>query len=113
MLGALPGRARATVALPVSSDVWSRWNRRNLTALFTIVVGLGLAAPGAIGSTDGLLGVGFVVVLAAMAYRTRAHHNFWTTCRLNEAADVVIVEPTHREFDRQARQLFERSVRRR
>lgn len=112
LLGTLPGRARATVSLPVSKKVWSIWNRRNVAALLILVFGLGLIVAGAVRQTGILFGVGLVVFFAAAVYRARAHHNFWTSCRLNDTGDSVIVEPTHPDFDRQARQLFERSLRR-
>lgn len=112
LLGVLPGRARTTISLPVSTKVWSTWNRRNVAALLMVVFGLGLIVAGAVRQTGILLGVGLVVFAAAGAYRARAHHNFWTSYRLNDTGDAVIVEPTHPDFDRQARQLFERSLRR-
>lgn len=111
LVGAIPGRSQTTVVLPVSEKVWSSWNHRNVAALLVAVFGLGLLVASAIRRTGGLVGVGLVVLIAAVAYRARAHHNFWTTCRVNDTGDAVIVEPTHPEFDHQAQQLFERSLR--
>lgn len=110
VLSLLPGRTRRRVSLPVSATVWSTWNRRNLSALIVLVFSAGLILASAVRQTGDLLGVGVVLVVVAVAYRTRAQHNFWTTCRLSAGGDQVIVEPTHPEFDRQARQLFTRSV---
>lgn len=109
LLGVLPGNQRVPVLLPVHERVWRSWNRRNITALLFLVFGLGLIAASIFRATGDLLGLGVVVSLSAVAYRTRAHHNYWTTCRLNKPGDAVIVEPTHREFDRQAQRIFRRS----
>lgn len=59
-----------------------------------------------------LVGLGIVMVLAGAAYRTRAAHNYWLTCRLDPSRASVGVEPTHPDFDRAASELFVRSLHR-
>lgn len=110
IIGHRPGGHRELVSLPVTETVWSTWNRRNLLALLLIVFGTGLIAGGVVTGDGGLLATGVAVAALAAAYRTRAHHNYWTTCTLDAGADLVIVDPTRPEFDRQAQGLFTRSI---
>lgn len=107
-LSLFPGQAR--VSLPVSAAVWSTWNRRNLAALIVSAFGAGLVLSSAVRQTGDLFGIGLVLMIVAIAYRTRAHRNFWTTCRVTADGQKVIVEPTHPEFDREAHELFTRSI---
>ncbi|WP_148288455.1 hypothetical protein [Ilumatobacter nonamiensis] len=110
VLGVVHERAR--VSLPVSTRVWRTWHRRNVAALTVLVFGAGLIAASTVRQAGDLFGVGLVLVLVAGTYRTRAHHNYWTTCRLSADRATVVIEPTHPEFDQQARELFTRSIRR-
>ena len=104
-------RHRLRVALPVSRGVWRRWQRRNLAALCAIAFGSGFIASGPFRGND-LVGLGILILLAGVAYRTRAARNYWVTCRLDPGRRIITVEPTHSDFDRAARELFERSLRR-
>lgn len=109
--GHLPGRARCPVALPVSERVWKLWRFRELAAMTMLAAGATFFGIGVANATIGLAAFGLVIAIAAVAYRTRAHHNFWVTCTLRPAASTIIVEPTHRLFDEEARKLFTRTVR--
>jgi len=104
-------RAHVAVSIPVSPDVWARWRKRVVlvqgTAAFggvLIVIGvaLGAAAP---------LAAGVTVFVGAIALWARANRNWWITCVLDPARDLVVVEPTDGEFDRAAREIFVRSIR--
>jgi hypothetical protein len=54
---------------------------------------------------------GVVVFVGAIALWARTNRNWWITCVLDSAKAVIVVEPTHREFDRVAREIFVRSFR--
>ncbi|WP_148288493.1 hypothetical protein [Ilumatobacter nonamiensis] len=110
IVGHRPGGQRELVSLPVTETVWSTWSRRNLSTLLLMVFGAGLIAGGVVIDDGGLLSTGMAIVALAAAYRARAHHNYWTTCTLDPGAGLVIVDPAHPDFDRQARELFTRSI---
>jgi len=105
-----PGRSSETVALPVAATVWRMWNRRNTVAMALMMFGLGLVVIGAIRTRGAGVVIGVLVIVLACAYRARAAVNYWVTCRLDPSRDCVIVQPTHRSFDAQARALFIRSI---
>jgi hypothetical protein len=109
--GRLPRHGRCAVALPVSERVWKLWRFRALAAMATLTAGATFFGIGVATGATGLAVFGLVVMIAALAYRTRAHHNFWVTCTLHPEASTIIVEPTHRRFDEEARKLFTRTVR--
>ena len=98
------------VALPVTAAVWGIWQRRNIAATSAMVFGLALIGAGIIGSASAVALLGAFVVPVGYVYRTRAHRNFWVTCRLGDAGTTIIVEPTHAAFDAQARRLFVSSI---
>lgn len=102
-------RRRLRVVLPVSRGVWRRWQRRNLAALGAIASGIAFIATGPFRG-DSPVAAGVLLVLAGAAYRARAAHNYWVTCRFDPGRRTVTVEPTHPEFDRAARELFQRSL---
>jgi hypothetical protein len=103
---------RLRVALPVSPGVWRRWQRRNLAALSAMVLGLVFIVVSSAFRGGDLVALGVFVALAAGAYRTRVARNHWLTCELDPSRQTVTVEPTHLDFDRAARTLFERSLHR-
>jgi len=110
---ALRGRShRFRLALPVTAEVWRRWHRRDLAAWGALAAGLAFVAAGIVrgASTIGVLGG--IVAVASAAYRTRSARNYWVTCTLDSARGTITVRPTHTEFDRQARQLFDHALRR-
>jgi hypothetical protein len=109
--GRLPGRGRCPVALPVSERVWKMWRIRDLAAMSTSTAGATFFGIGVGSGAIGLAVFGLLVVVAAVAYRTRAHHNFWITCTLRPGDATIIVEPTHPRFDEDARMLFTRTLR--
>jgi hypothetical protein len=111
VVGLVPGHKRHGVALPVSDRVWRTWQYRNLVALSALMAGVTFAGIGLVTDVGGLVAFGLFVLVAAVAYRTRAHRNFWVTCRFDPAAQTILVEPTHRGFDEAARDLFVRSLR--
>ncbi|MFV0307085.1 MAG: hypothetical protein ACK5OX_05010 [Desertimonas sp.] len=104
-------RHRFRVAVPVSRGVWRRWQRRHLAALCVITFGLAFIASSPFRG-NALVGLGILIVVAGAGYRTRAARNYWVTCRLDPDRHTITVEPTHSEFDRAARQLFECSLHR-
>ena len=108
--GRLPRHERCPVALPISERVWKLWRFRELAAMATLTAGATFFGIGAATGATGLAVFGLVVMIAALAYRTRAHHNFWVTCTLRPEASTIIVEPTHQRFDEEARKLFTRAV---
>ena len=110
LVGRLPGHRRCPVALPVSAAVWGIWQRRNVVATSATVFGLVLVGAGVIGLAGAVTALGVFVVAIAFVYRTRAHRNFWVTCRLADAGTTIIVEPTHAAFDAQARRIFVSSI---
>jgi len=109
-LGLLPRRRHHTVALPVSDRVWRMWRCRNLVGLTALTAGVTFSGIGLVTEVVGLVVFGVVVFTAAMAYRTRAHHNYWVTCRFRPAEATIVVEPTHARFDEAARDLFVRPL---
>lgn len=110
VLRCLPGWPCAPVALPVSSQVWIRWRRRTVAAVAAVSAGSTFAAIGVVARVSGLVVLGILVVTAAAVYRTRAHHDYWTSCRFRPATATIVVEPTHPGFDQQARDLYVRSI---
>lgn len=67
-------------------------------------------AIGGVTGTVGLAIFGLVIVIGAVAYRTRANHNYWVTCSLRPSNATIVVEPTHRQFEEAARDLFVRTL---
>ena len=82
------------------------WRASSALAAGATFFGIGIAT----GAT-GLAVFGVLVVIAALAYRIRAHYNFWFTCTLRPEDSTIVVEPTHRRFDEAARALFIRTLR--
>jgi hypothetical protein len=109
--GRLPGHRHCPVALPVSERIWKMWRVRDLAAMSTVTAGGTFFGIGAVAGATGLAVFGLLVAIAAIPYRTRAHHNFWVTCVLRPEDSTVLVEPTHQRFDEDARMLFIRTVR--
>jgi hypothetical protein len=107
----LPGHQHHAVALPVSTNIWRMWQRRNLVALSALAAGVTFAGIGLFAGLVGLVVLGAIVLIGAAAYRTRAQHDYWVTCRFRPADGTIVVEPTHRAFDEAARDLFVRSLR--
>lgn len=107
----LPGHAHRSVALPVSVRVWKMWRCRDLVASSVVAAGVTFSVIGLVAGVPQLIVFGAVVAVAAAAYRTRAHRNYWVSCRLHPADGTIVVEPTHRRFDEAARDLFVRSLR--
>ena len=105
-----PWRAHQTVALPVSDRVWRMWRCRDLTATMVTTAGATFAGIGLVTSVVQLFVFGSVVVVAGAAYGTRAHRNYWVTCRYVPAKQTILIEPTHHRFDEQARDLFVRPL---
>jgi hypothetical protein len=103
-----PWRAHETVALPVSDRVWRMWRSRDLMSTTVVTGGATFAVVGLATASTQLLVFGIVVVVSGMAYRTRAHRNYWITCRYVPATETIVVAPTHPRFDEQARALFGR-----
>ena len=110
VVGRMPGHQRCTVALPVSARVWKMWRARNVGALSTMSAGLTMSAIGAATGTVALAVFGLVVSIGASAYRARANHNYWVTCRVQPSNATIAVEPTHPKFDEAARDLFVRTL---
>ncbi len=111
VVGRLPGHERCTVALPISVRVWKMWRVRNLAALSTLAAGVTFLAIGVATRTVALAVFGVVVALGAVAYRTRANHDYWVTCTLHPSNATIVVDPTHPRFDDAARDLFRRALR--
>ena len=76
-----------------------------------VAAGVTFSVIGLVTGVGELVVFGAVVAVATVAYRTRAHHNYWVSCRLHPAESTIVVEPTHRRFDEAARDLFVRSLR--
>jgi hypothetical protein len=110
VVGCLPGHDRCPVALPVSVRVWKMWRLRNVVALSTLAAGVTFVAIGAATGVVALAAFGVVVVIGAVAYRTRANHNYWVTCTLHPSSATIVIEPTHPRFDGAARDLFVRTL---
>lgn len=113
LLAVLQRSKTARVALAVDRAVWRRWRRRTAAAGALLAAGVVLLAVGIVNGelAMGLVGIG--VTLTAAAYRTRAAHDYWVICTLDPGRGTITVEPTHPDFDRQVRALFERSLHRR
>jgi len=109
--GRMPGHGHCPVALPVSERIWKMWRARDLAAMSTLAAAVTFVGIGLGTGATGLAVFGLLVAFAAVAYRTRAHHNFWVTCTLRPENSTILVEPTHQRFDEDARALFIRSVR--
>ena len=110
VVGCLPGHDRCQVALPVSVRVWKMWRLRNVAASSTLAAGATFVAIGAATGAVALAAFGVVVVIGAVAYRTRANHNYWVTCSFHPSSATIVIEPTHPRFDSAARELFIRTL---
>jgi hypothetical protein len=104
-------RPHADVAIPASPEVWTRWRRRVVLCQGAAVFGGVLIATGSVFGEAPPLAGGVIVFVGAIALWARANRNWWVTCVLDSAQATVIVEPTHQEFDREAREIFLRSIR--
>ena len=104
-------RPHVVVALPVSPAVWSRWRRRVVLSQAVVTFGVVLIVTGSVVRAAAPLAVGIVVFVSAVALWARANRNWWITCTLDPTRAVLIVEPTHREFDVAARMIFVQSIR--
>lgn len=104
-------RPRATVSIPVSPAVWTRWRKRVVLSQGGVAFGSVLIGTGAVVGAAPPLTVGVFTLIASIASWARANRNWWITCVLDSARAVIVVEPTHREFDRAAREIFARSIR--
>lgn len=111
VVGRLLRHEHSPVALPVSERIWTMWRIRDLTAMSALTAGVTFFGIGVVTGATGLSVFGLVVAIAAITYRTRAHHNFWVTCTLRPENSTIIVEPTHQRFDDEARMLFIRTMR--
>lgn len=110
VVGRLPGHERCPVALPLSVRVWRMWQRRNVAGLTIMVFGLVVAVAGAAQGSAQTVALGVLTGAAGAAYRARAVHNYWVTCRFRPSTNTIIVEPTHPRFDAAARELYVRSI---
>jgi hypothetical protein len=110
VVGCLPGHDRCPIALPVSVRVWKMWRVRSVSASSTLAAGLTFVVIGAATQAVALAVFGVVIVTGAVAYRTRANHNYWVTCSLHPSTATIVVEPTHPRFDDAARDLFIRTL---
>ncbi|MEJ7799645.1 MAG: hypothetical protein WKF60_03945 [Ilumatobacter sp.] len=104
-------RPHVTVSIPVSADVWTRWRRGVLLSQGAVAFGCVLIGSGALVGAAAPLTGGVVTLVAAISLWARANRNWWITCVLNPTRSVIVVEPTHREFDAAAREHFVRSLR--
>ena len=103
--------AHVTVSIPVSPAVWTRWRWRVVVSQGAVAFGLVLLGTGlAVGAAAPLTG-GVIVLGGAIALWARANRNWWITCVLDTDRAVIVVEPTHREFDGAARDIFVSSIR--
>ncbi len=109
--GRLPRHGHCAVALPITAQVWKMWRFRNVAAMSALAAGVTLCAISVGTGTAALATFGLLIVVAAIAYRTRAHRNFWVTCTLDPETSTIAVEPTHHRFDEVARALFIRTLR--
>ncbi len=105
------GRSHVTVSIPVGPDVWARWRHRVVVAQGTVAFGGGLIGIGSAVRSAAPLTAGAAVLVGAIALWARANRNWWITCVLDPARAVVVVEPTHRDFDGAAREIFVSSIR--
>ena len=104
-------RPHIAVSIPVSPAVWTRWRKRVVLSQGATAFGGVLIGTGAAVGAAPPLAVGVIVFVAAIVLWARANRNWWITCVLDPARAMVVVEPTHRDFDRAAREIFMRSVR--
>ena len=104
-------RPHVTASIPVSPAVWARWRSRVVLAQGSAAFGGVLIVTGTALRAGALFAVGVVVFVGTTALWARANRNWWITCVLDSAKSVIVVEPTHREFDRAAREIFVRSIR--
>ncbi len=111
VLASVLRRPHVTVSIPVCPDVWSRWRRRVVLAQGTAAFGGVLIGTGSAVGAAALLATGVPAFVGAIALWARANRNWWITCVLDPAKAVVVVEPTHREFDRAACEIFADSIR--
>ena len=103
-------RPRFAVSIPVSPAVWSRWRRRVVLSQSSAVFGGVFIGTGiTVGAAAPFAG-GLVVFVSAIVLWARANRNWWVTCVLDTGRAVVLVEPTHREFDVAAREIFVKSI---
>ncbi len=86
------------------------WQRRNLAGLTIMVFGFVLAAAGAAELSGLTVALGVLAGAMGSAYRARAVHNYWVTCRLRPSTNTIVVEPTHPSFDTAARELYVRAI---
>lgn len=106
----ISGRRFTRIALPISSRPWGIWNRRSNLYAATTAAGLGLVAAGLLRPSTAIVVFGVVVIAASRALRMRALQNFWLRAELKPDQAQLLVEPTHANFDREARKLFKRSI---
>lgn len=111
LLAGVLRRPHVTVSIPVSSDVWTRWRRRVVLSQVAMAFGSVLVATGLVTGAAAPLVGGVVSLSSALALWARSNRNWWITCVLDPQRTAVIVEPTHSEFDRAAREIFVRSIR--
>lgn len=104
-------RPHVAVSIPVSPAVWSRWRRRVVLSQGAAAFGGVFIGTGSVVGAAAPLVAGVLVFSGTIALWARANRNWWITCVLNPARAIVIVEPTHDEFDRAARDIFARSLR--
>ena len=109
--GRLPRHHRCVVALPISERVWKMWRSRDVASLAALSAGATFGGIGIGTGTAGLAVFGGLIMIAAIGYRARAHHNYWFTCTLNPGDSTIVVEPAHQRFDAAARELFVRTLR--
>ncbi len=104
-------RPSVLLALPVSGEVWTRWRRRVLAGQAAVSFGVVLIAAAIVGRAAPPGALGALVLGLGLVLWARANRNWWVTCRYDPADHTIIVEPTHRNFDDEARALFVRSMR--
>jgi len=76
-----------------------------------VTIGTVLIVTGSVVRATAPLAVGIVIFISALALSARANRNWWITCTLDPTRAMLIVEPTHREFDAAARKIFVQSIR--
>jgi len=104
-------RPHVTATIPVSPAVRARWRSRVVVAQGAAAFGGVLIVTGSAIGAGAPIAAGVVVFVCTIALWARANRNWWITCVLDSAKAVIVVEPTHREFDREARDIFVRSIR--
>ena len=75
-----------------------------------VVVAVVVAVAGAAQGSAQTVALGVLTGAAGAAYRARAVHNYWVTCRFRPSTNTIIVEPTHPRFDAAAHELYVRSI---